>query len=45
MIEVVFTDMAIDDLRKLGPDAVPKVLEKVSSCWIHRWPVIHSAAN
>ncbi|WP_433682682.1 hypothetical protein [Nocardia sp. CA-119907] len=23
------TDAAIDDLRKLGPDAVPKVLKKV----------------
>jgi mRNA-degrading endonuclease RelE of RelBE toxin-antitoxin system len=29
MAEVVFTDAAIDDLRRLGPDVVPKVLEKV----------------
>lgn len=29
MVEVLFTDAAIDDLRKLGPDAVPKVLKKV----------------
>ncbi|WP_433632073.1 type II toxin-antitoxin system RelE family toxin [Nocardia sp. CA-120079] len=29
MVEVLFTDMAIDDLRKLGPDAVPKVLKKM----------------
>lgn len=29
MIEVTFTDAAIDDLRKIGPDAVPKVLKKV----------------
>jgi mRNA interferase RelE/StbE len=27
--EIVFTDAAIDDLRRLGPDAVPKVLKKV----------------
>jgi hypothetical protein len=24
--EVTFTDAAIDDLRRIGPDAVPKVL-------------------
>ncbi|HVK20147.1 MAG TPA: type II toxin-antitoxin system RelE/ParE family toxin [Actinokineospora sp.] len=29
MSEVVFTDAAIDDLRRLAPDAVPKVLKKV----------------
>src|SRR5882762_2599112 len=29
MAEVVFTDAAIDDLRRLGPDVVPKVLRKV----------------
>lgn len=29
MVEVTFTDAAIDDLRKIGPDAVPKVLKKV----------------
>ncbi|MEV0357903.1 type II toxin-antitoxin system mRNA interferase toxin, RelE/StbE family [Nocardia sp. NPDC050697] len=29
MVEVLFTDAAIDDLRKLGPDAVPKVLKKI----------------
>jgi mRNA interferase RelE/StbE len=29
MIEITFTDAAIDDLRKIGPDAVPKVLKKV----------------
>jgi mRNA interferase RelE/StbE len=29
MIEVTFTDAAIDDLRRMGPDAVPKVLKKV----------------
>lgn len=29
MLEVAFTDAAIDDLRRLGPDAVPKVLKKV----------------
>jgi mRNA interferase RelE/StbE len=28
MIEITFTDAAIDDLRKIGPDAVPKVLKK-----------------
>jgi mRNA interferase RelE/StbE len=27
--EVTFTDAAIDDLRRIGPDAVPKVLKKV----------------
>jgi mRNA interferase RelE/StbE len=27
--EIVFTDAAIDDLRRLGPDVVPKVLKKV----------------
>ncbi|USX50760.1 type II toxin-antitoxin system RelE/ParE family toxin [Lentzea sp. HUAS12] len=29
MAEVLFTDAAIDDLRRLGPDVVPKVLEKI----------------
>jgi mRNA interferase RelE/StbE len=29
MAEVVFADAAIDDLRRIGPDAVPKVLKKV----------------
>lgn len=29
MAEIVFTDAAIDDLRRLGPDAVPRVLKKV----------------
>jgi mRNA interferase RelE/StbE len=29
MAEVVFTDEAIDDLRRLGPDVVPKVLKKI----------------
>lgn len=29
MPEVVFTDAAIDDLRRLGPDVVPGVLKKV----------------
>ena len=29
MPEVTFTDAAIDDLRRIGPDAVPKVLRKV----------------
>lgn len=29
MAEVVFTDGAIDDLRRLGADVVPKVLKKV----------------
>jgi mRNA interferase RelE/StbE len=29
MPEVTFTDAAIDDLRRIGPDAVPKVLKKV----------------
>jgi mRNA interferase RelE/StbE len=27
--DVVFTDPAIDDLRRIGPDAVPKVLKKI----------------
>jgi len=27
--EVVFTDAALDDLRRIGPDAVPKVLKKI----------------
>lgn len=29
MAEVVFTDAALDDLRRIGPDAVPKVLKKI----------------
>ncbi|WP_274561629.1 type II toxin-antitoxin system RelE family toxin [Streptomyces spiramyceticus] len=29
MAEITFTDAAIDDLRRIGPEAVPKVLKKV----------------
>jgi mRNA-degrading endonuclease RelE of RelBE toxin-antitoxin system len=29
MAEVLFTDAAVDDLRRLGPDVVPKVLKKI----------------
>ena len=29
MIHITFTDAAIDDLRKIGPSAVPRVLKKV----------------
>jgi mRNA interferase RelE/StbE len=29
MVEISFTDAAIDDLRRIGPDAAPKVLKKV----------------
>lgn len=29
MTEIVFTDAAIDDLRRIGPDAVPRVLKKI----------------
>lgn len=29
MSNVAFTDAAIDDLRRLGPDVVPKVLKKI----------------
>src|SRR6266567_4504933 len=29
MTEIQFTGDAIDDLRKIGPDAVPKVLKKI----------------
>lgn len=29
MAEITFTDAALDDLRRIGPDAVPKVLKKV----------------
>ena len=29
MADVVFTDAAIDDLRRLGPDIVPRILGKV----------------
>ncbi|MCW6008410.1 type II toxin-antitoxin system mRNA interferase toxin, RelE/StbE family [Micromonospora sp. CPCC 205371] len=29
MAEITFTDAAIDDLRRIGPDAVPKVLKKI----------------
>jgi mRNA interferase RelE/StbE len=29
MPEITFTDSAIDDLRRVGPDAVPKVLKEV----------------
>ncbi|MEV8630589.1 type II toxin-antitoxin system mRNA interferase toxin, RelE/StbE family [Streptosporangium sp. NPDC051023] len=29
MSDVVFTDSAVDDLRRIGPDAVPKILKKI----------------
>lgn len=29
MPDIVFTDPAIDDLRRIGPDAVPKILKKI----------------
>ncbi|MGN2635901.1 type II toxin-antitoxin system RelE family toxin [Nocardia takedensis] len=29
MVEILFADVAIDDLRKLGPDAAPIILKKV----------------
>ncbi|MCU1684862.1 MAG: hypothetical protein JWQ81_5601 [Amycolatopsis sp.] len=29
MTEIAFTDAAVDDLRRLGPDVVPKVLKKI----------------
>ncbi|MFC0526276.1 type II toxin-antitoxin system RelE family toxin [Phytohabitans kaempferiae] len=29
MAEITFTDAAIDDLRRIGPEAVPKVLKKI----------------
>jgi mRNA interferase RelE/StbE len=29
MVEITFTDGALDDLRRIGPSAVPKVLKKV----------------
>jgi mRNA interferase RelE/StbE len=29
MTEITFTDAAIDDLRKIGPSAAPKVLKKI----------------
>jgi mRNA interferase RelE/StbE len=29
MAEIGFTEAAIDDLRRIGPDAVPKVLKKI----------------
>lgn len=29
MVEISFTDAAIDDLRRIGPEAVPKVLKKL----------------
>lgn len=29
MVEITFTEAALDDLRRLGPDTVPKVLKKV----------------
>jgi mRNA interferase RelE/StbE len=28
-VRVEFTDDAIDDLRRIGPDAVPRVLQKL----------------
>jgi mRNA interferase RelE/StbE len=30
MTEITFTDAALDDLRKIGPSAVPQVLKRVS---------------
>ncbi|WP_035857704.1 type II toxin-antitoxin system mRNA interferase toxin, RelE/StbE family [Cryptosporangium arvum] len=29
MADIIFTDDALDDLRRIGPDAVPKVLRKI----------------
>jgi hypothetical protein len=29
MVDIVITDDAIDDLSRIGPDAVPKVLKKL----------------
>ncbi|MFI6509520.1 type II toxin-antitoxin system RelE/ParE family toxin [Streptosporangium sp. NPDC050855] len=29
MSDVVFTDPAVDDLRRIGPDAVPEILKKI----------------
>jgi mRNA interferase RelE/StbE len=29
VVDISFTDAAIDDLRRIGPDAVPKVLKKL----------------
>ena len=29
MAEIAFTEAAVDDLRRVGPDAVPRVLKKV----------------
>lgn len=29
MAEITFTDAALDDLRRLGPEVVPKVLKKI----------------
>ncbi|WP_017581974.1 type II toxin-antitoxin system RelE family toxin [Nocardiopsis valliformis] len=29
MAEITFTDAAIDDLRRIGPDAVSRVLKKL----------------
>ncbi|MCR3746361.1 type II toxin-antitoxin system RelE family toxin [Lentzea californiensis] len=29
MAEVLFTDAAIDDLRRLGPDVVPRILKRI----------------
>ncbi|GIG67817.1 type II toxin-antitoxin system RelE family toxin [Phytomonospora endophytica] len=29
MTEIVFTDAAVDDLRRIGPDAVPRVLRRL----------------
>jgi mRNA interferase RelE/StbE len=29
MTEIVFTDAALDDLRRIGPSAVPQVLKKI----------------
>lgn len=41
MAEVLFTDAAIDDLRRLGPDVVPGVLKKIQILFGDpeaRWP-------
>lgn len=29
MVEITFTDAAIDDLRKIGPEAIPKIFKKL----------------
>ena len=45
MAEVLFTDAAIDDLRRLGPDVVPKVLKKIQLLFGNLRPGIRWAAN